>query len=387
MTGKQLTEYFQHVMELECTIQCQSQVVEDIQHIRPSYPPEPVKETPQHNYAVRRLYDERNRLRMPKEPVKEKNEMEEPKKPVLKLQNPCRSVLVYFFAFVLLCAAIYVLFMGYFAWFLCLLLSIPVLHLVGHIIEYTVDFNDYNRIFPKYIGECARIEKEYEDQMKAYEQAKADYNAKKVPIDKEIFTAEKSIEEANNQAMQLWIEQKKIVEINLEKAKEEVNRLAMPLAEAKKTLEKLYNTNVIYPKYRNLVAVCTIFEYLDSGRCSMLEGPNGAYNLYESELRQNLIISKLDEVIDNMNIIQQNQYQLYKKLDSIDSTVRNIHQSVNQIASNTKAIATDVGSIKASTANIARNSQIAALSSVITAQCAVITAQNTEAIKYISLIH
>ena len=43
-------------------------------------------------------------------------------------------------------------------------------------------------------------------------------------------------------------------------------------------LQKHYEQNVIFPKYRNLVAITTINEYLMSGRCYELEGPNGAYN-------------------------------------------------------------------------------------------------------------
>ena len=47
-----------------------------------------------------------------------------------------------------------------------------------------------------------------------------------------------------------------------------------------KALAELYDENIIFPKYRELVAVSAINEYLLSGRCETLEGENSAYNLY-----------------------------------------------------------------------------------------------------------
>ena len=46
-------------------------------------------------------------------------------------------------------------------------------------------------------------------------------------------------------------------------------------------LNNYYDKNIIYPKYRDLVALCMIYEYLVSGRCLTLEGRNGAYNKYD----------------------------------------------------------------------------------------------------------
>ena len=44
---------------------------------------------------------------------------------------------------------------------------------------------------------------------------------------------------------------------------------------------------------------------------------NGAYNLYEQELRQNLIINKLDFVIDRLDTVIDNQHMLYMKYKDI----------------------------------------------------------------------
>lgn len=76
-----------------------------------------------------------------------------------------------------------------------------------------------------------------------------------------------------------------------EKAQTEIDSMKIPLRKTKQLLRKLYSADVVYPKYRNMVAMCTIYEYLASGRCETLDGAQGAYNLYEAEIRQNIVIS------------------------------------------------------------------------------------------------
>lgn len=104
--------------------------------------------------------------------------------------------------------------------------------------------------------------------------------------------------------------------------------------ETKQALARLYSWNYIYPKYQGLVSVCTIFEYLDSGRCYTLEGHEGAYNLYESELRMNQIIGKLDDIIwrlDDLSLSQQVLGQALRqsndKIDRLCGSVDSMVQS------------------------------------------------------------
>lgn len=82
----------------------------------------------------------------------------------------------------------------------------------------------------------------------------------------------------------------------------------------KETLDVLnsyYSIDVIYPKYRNFVAVSSIYEYILSGRCQRLEGNGGAYDTFEYESRLDRIIVQLDDVIERLDEIRDNQYQLY----------------------------------------------------------------------------
>lgn len=76
-------------------------------------------------------------------------------------------------------------------------------------------------------------------------------------------------------------------------------------------LAQLYSCNILHPKYRNFVAVSSIYEYFDTGRCSALEGSGGAYDIYERESRLDKIISRLDQALDTLELIRQNQEMLY----------------------------------------------------------------------------
>lgn len=96
-----------------------------------------------------------------------------------------------------------------------------------------------------------------------------------------------------------------------------------------KLLDDYYNLGYIYPKYQGLVPVSTIYEYLDSGRCSSLTGAHGAYNLYESELRQNLIIEKLDDVLVKLDEIAYNQKLLSDAIAESNRLISSLCTSVD----------------------------------------------------------
>lgn len=82
----------------------------------------------------------------------------------------------------------------------------------------------------------------------------------------------------------------------------------------KKVLNNYYSLNVIYPSYRSIVPMAMFVQYIRSGRCDKLEGHEGAYNLYESEIRQNIIITKLDVIISKLDQIAASQYDLQQTI-------------------------------------------------------------------------
>ena len=106
---------------------------------------------------------------------------------------------------------------------------------------------------------------------------------------------------------------------------------AKSLSETQEALDKLYSLDVIYPKYRTLPALTSIYEYLVTGRCEELSGAHGAYNLYEDEVRKDTVISQLNTVIENLEQIKQNQYMLYEQVKGIQQNTRAIAAELYQI--------------------------------------------------------
>lgn len=138
---------------------------------------------------------------------------------------------------------------------------------------------------------------------------------------------------------------------------------------------QLYNCNVIFGKYRNPVALATFYEYLMAGRCTTLEGPTGAYNLYEAEIRANMIISQLSEVINNLEKIRENQFTIYSQLSSMNSELHQLNSTMVNAAN-------ELRDIKEHTAAISENTAVIAHNTAATAYYAKKNAELTDALGY-----
>lgn len=106
----------------------------------------------------------------------------------------------------------------------------------------------------------------------------------------------------------------------------------------KNTLNKFYEKDVIFPKYRNLPALTSIYEYILSGRCEELTGATGAYNLYEEELRKDIVIAQLNTIISNLEQIRQNQYMLYEEIKKVQRNTAVIAVELDAIRGYTAAL-------------------------------------------------
>lgn len=104
-------------------------------------------------------------------------------------------------------------------------------------------------------------------------------------------------------------------------------------------IDKIYSLDIIHPKYRNFFAIAQIYEYLDTGRCDTLEGPNGAYNLYEQELRQNTIINRLDQVIDQLKELNETMHYICSSIQTTNNLLSQISSQIAQVEANTACIA------------------------------------------------
>ena len=159
-----------------------------------------------------------------------------------------------------------------------------------------------------------QLESENQEDYKKYERAMETHRVA-------VANAEK--EHANK--MQLYVQRK-------EAYNRETNEQLQKFNEVKTTLQvsltKLYAQNIVYAKYRNLVAISTIYEYFDSGRCTELEGPNGAYNMYEGELRSNIIICSLSQIISDLGQIKNGQYALYEQIRRSNENVTHLLNNI-----------------------------------------------------------
>lgn len=77
----------------------------------------------------------------------------------------------------------------------------------------------------------------------------------------------------------------------------EMTQLLDGYQKAEEKLRELYSSDVIYSKYQMFAPVSKFYEYISSGRCSQLEGYDGAYNLYEKELLAESIKDSLECIL------------------------------------------------------------------------------------------
>ena len=100
---------------------------------------------------------------------------------------------------------------------------------------------------------------------------------------------------------------------------------------AKKTLETVLANSPLHSKYYSFGYVSQIYEYLDTGRCSELEGPYGCYNLLEHEIQMKIIIEQLTRINISLDEIKSNQQVIIQQLKSIRSNIDRIFTELKTI--------------------------------------------------------
>lgn len=175
------------------------------------------------------------------------------------------------------------------------------------------------------------------------------------------FTSEhnKEVARYNDKMRQVKQAQEK-EKIRVEEAKREreflivqYNEILRVKKNTEATLKEFYKDSFVFPKYLNMIAVIQILEYFQSGRCTELTGPDGAYNLYESELRMNRIVDKLQVIIEQLEEIKSIQYSIYQEICRVNDTLNGILDSIDYACNSMDKVAV--------------NSAVAAYNSSITA--------------------
>lgn len=149
----------------------------------------------------------------------------------------------------------------------------------------------------------------------------------------------------------------------------------------------LYAYNIVFDKYHSLVALSSFYEYLASGRCDTLEGPTGAYNIFETECRANQIISQLSVVIDSLEQIKEGQSLLYKQLSRVNKNLKTISSSMDSMIDSLKGIEANTQNISLSMDTIAANTEVIAHNTAKTAYYSKINAELTNSLGYLVALH
>ena len=158
-------------------------------------------------------------------------------------------------------------------------------------------------------GADARAKERYLEEKRSYDIAYAEYE-ENIRMDKERVRKEEL--------------EKKVLSL-------EILLLQEQNKNSRQNLEQIYSPNIIFPKYRNLVMLCSIYEYICAGRCTTLEGHEGAYNILEMEIRLDRIITQLDLVIARLDVIRNNQYMLYSAIQETNQQITQILKSTNYV--------------------------------------------------------
>ena len=221
----------------------------------------------------------------------------------------------------------------------------------------------------------------YNEEKNQYEaKARNDLDQKLIQINREIEAASAEIEVLVDHSEEYFASNPEV--IKKEFVADEVKTATDLLISINEGLNKLYSYNIIYPKYRNLVAISSFFEYLESGRCTSLEGANGAYNLYEAEIRSNQVIAQLNEVIKSLEQIKENQYLIYSKLCSIDNQLSSLNVKMNAALKSLDSIQTSSKITAQNMEKVAENSEIIAYNTEKTAFYTQKNAELTNAIGF-----
>ena len=145
----------------------------------------------------------------------------------------------------------------------------------------------------------------------------------------------------------------KAIELKEEKNKIIREELRAVIAENERTgerirdeLKELYDRNIIHEKFRAMVAVTQIYEYLDVGVCNALEGADGAYAMYYNDIRTEKICNGIQQLKTAMEIglgkLMASQNTMCQLLSDTNNSIRQMDTSLQTKIS---ALQSDVGRV------------------------------------------
>jgi hypothetical protein len=252
--------------------------------------------------------------------------------------------------------------------------------------QYRNEFETWKKKHEEWASECALIKQQNEAKEQEAEKAA------KEKAESELRNAEQSVKDNRDRIQQAREAIDRKIELKKQEAEEDiwdkdVRETEALLKQCIHARVQYQMSNIIFPKYQDLVAYSTFYEYFETGRCNSLSGPDGAYNLYESEIRQNTIISQLSTVIDSLEAIKNNQYMVYTQLtkmnESLDRLNSSMDRALDTLETTLSNIDQNVNSINEYAKVSAQNSEVIAYNTAATAYYTKKNAELTDAMGYL----
>ena len=224
------------------------------------------------------------------------------------------------------------------------------------------------RVYQMRLSECEQKRIEYSPEKKREEVTKAEENVKNAKL--RLSSSTKKLKKLHNNLEEVCIGLEKSKDDNYivlspakvldDSYKKEIKVSEKLLKDSYSARNELYSYNIVFAKYRDIVALTTFYEYLMAGRCTSLEGTDGAYNLYESETRANMIISQLSTIISKLEQIKTNQYMLYSELKKVNQNLSTLNENMEQVKESIERVGDNTEAIASSAEMIAYNTEVTA---------------------------
>ena len=105
---------------------------------------------------------------------------------------------------------------------------------------------------------------------------------------------------------------------------------------AENALKELYSADIVYETYRGLLPISRFCHYIDSGLRDHLSGADGMYDLYEQELRSQMITNSMGRILQEVEELKQGVYALVREVDQIRS---NQYKLIDEIDKSNRFVA------------------------------------------------
>ncbi|MBQ4557424.1 MAG: hypothetical protein IJA60_07250 [Clostridia bacterium] len=119
-------------------------------------------------------------------------------------------------------------------------------------------------------------------------------------------------------------------DIKVRRIDEQLAELRAGQSVARNQRETLYSVGVIHKDYRHLYQVAKIFEYLDTGICTSLEGSTGAYILCRQETRMETLADLLVQIRNDIRELKGICYSLYEGINTANQQIGKLCSSMDE---------------------------------------------------------